>query len=85
MNSNKSDEILSEIRDLLKEQIDLISRGVEEIKIDKERSENTRKKSMELQEIAINRSKSNWRLYRIIVTIVLIMFAYLIYKVSMVF
>ena len=40
---------------------------------------------MELQEIAINRSKSNWRLYRIIVTIVLIMFAYLIYKVSMVF
>ncbi len=85
MNSNKSDEILSEIRDLLKEQRDLISRGVEEIKIDKERSENTRKKSMELQEIAINRSKSNWRLYRIIVTIVLIMFAYLIYKVSMVF
>ena len=38
MNSNKSDEILSEIRDLLKEQRDLISRGVEEIKIDKERS-----------------------------------------------
>lgn len=64
--------ILTEIRDLLKEQTELLRNSAEVSKKHIEEAEEITNRSVELQELSIARSRSNWKLYRIIVVIALL-------------
>lgn len=74
--------ILQEIRDLLQEQVQLLRASAETSKQRIEQADQLAKRSVELQELGLARSRSNWKLYRVIVAAALSLLAAVAFLVA---
>jgi len=73
ISTDKLENLLAEIRDLQQQQLELLRTSQAERQRDI-------KESIELQKAAYERSKSNWRLYRVVISVAAVICCLFLYR-----